>query len=474
MSDSSSVEIQQSDSSLVELIDSAGETCSGNETLQKSITNIRLNNFDAPENKSCQMYLYKSAAAQMLHDINTFRISHRVPALLEDSTLFDLAFEHSQFMAKNPNNFDTKELSEKILRCSYVCFEAHVSQHPSADNSITNVINSWETEPSTMKSILSEFNVGAVAAVISPLTKECYFTLILAFRTIIGNSYYRNDSLFSMMLAERCIDVLNDVRINHFSLFPIKYDYNLCEYAYLFSKMNRDEINKDYVQSKIGKYSDLCLAFGKIATNNKSIPKPEKIVEEWLNKIGKTQSFLGNFNRIGVGFVQTKDELKSVIILIRSIQASIVDGMEQIIPESDIVTQIAISLNKFREQHKLETLIDNEDLSEMAYRYSIYVANGQIDVDPLTQADYTENISPKYSAIDVSYMAICEMSKIPTIFMSKWRKNEECLSVILSDINEIGVGIAFDENFICHITVIVGSTDFEDTDKDIVNRIVVF
>lgn len=59
--------------------------------------------------------------------------------------------------------------------------------------------------------------------------------------------------------------------------------------------------------------------------------------------------------------------------------------------------------------------------------------------------------------------------------MSKWRKNEGCLSVLLNPlINEVGIGVAFDENFMCHITTMLGINETIKSKKEIINKVVRF
>ncbi|OHT14142.1 hypothetical protein TRFO_03182 [Tritrichomonas foetus] len=425
------------------------------------------------ENMPVQIHIMRSLSSIMLCAVNEFRHNHQRPYLNEDPNLTAIAMDHSIHMTKSPSNFNTATISDKMNQYSFVCFEAHVSHHPSNEYAFTSVVNTWTTEPGIMKSILSDFNVGAVGAAISS-TNEAYFTLILALRSIIGNSFYRGPSLKSMILAEKSIEVLNDVRSTHFSLRPIKFDTKLSEFAFLFGKMNRYELTNEYVQSRIGVFSSLKITFGKIEVKHKNSITPEQIVEEWLNKIGKSQSFLGDFNRIGVGFYQNKKTLHSVILLVRSIQAALVDGTESMIEEGIIAQEIGQMLSKFREQHKLNSLSIDEDLCEIAERHAIYVANGKIGVDPLEDDDYLTKVEPRYSAVDISHMVIAELSKVPLMLMAKWRRNEGCLSVILSHLDDIGIGVAFDETFLCHVTVMLAAVDDDDSNDEIVNRIVVF
>lgn len=440
---------------------------------------ISKNAFFTRENSSIKLYILKSLSSMILYSINSFRISHNKSYILEDQDLFAIAMDHSHLMSQGQDNFKTDSLKQKMCQYSFVCYEAHISRHPNDENALTSVVNTWTSEPSIMKSILSDFNVAAVGTQISYETNETFFTLILALRSIIGNSFYKGNSLRSMILAEKTINLLNDIRTSHFSLPPIKMDIKLCESAFNFCKMNQLSITPDFLKEKCGIFSSQKIAFGKIKINKhkKNSIIPEEIVEEWLNQIGRSHLYLSSeFNRIGVGFEICKDStLKSLIIFIRSIQASLVDGTESTIGEAIIAENICNSLNKFREQHGLNPLNYDEDLCEIAERHSVYVANGKFGEDPLDEDDYTQIVEPRYSAIDVSHMVICEMSRVPSVYMSKWRKNEGCLSVILNHtVEDIGVGVAFDENFMCHITTILAANEEYDNRKEIVNKIVRF
>lgn len=439
---------------------------------------ISKNGFYNRDNSSVKYYLLKSISSMMLYSINSFRTSHQKSYLLEDSDLFAIAMDHSHMISQNQDDFNTESLKPKMSQYSFVCYQAHVSRHPNDENALTSVINSWTAEPSIMKSILSDFNVAAVGSEISSETNETFFTLILALRSTIGNSFYQGESLRSMILAEKTINLLNDIRISHFSLPPIKMDAQLCEHAFNFAKMDRTTITTDLLKEKIGQFSSQKVAFGEIKINKrkKNSIIIEEIVEEWLNQIGRSHLYLGDYNRIGVGFIISKEStLKSLIILIRSIQGSLVDGTETVIEESILAEDIYKSLNKFREQHALNSLKYDEDLCEIAERHTIYVANGRIGIDPLDDDEYTQIVEPKYSAIDISHLVACEISKAPSVYMSKWRKNEGCLSVLLNPlINEVGIGVAFDENFMCHITTMLGINETIKSKKEIINKVVRF
>lgn len=472
-SDESSISLDNSVSSA-----QIDEAASINNSSDLSLIILK-NAFFYKENSSVKYYILKSLSSMVVSSINSFRLSHGKQYFLEDQDLLAIAMDHSHHMSLSQDNFKTDLLKDKMIQYSFVFYEAHISRHPNDENALTSVVNSWTSEPSIMKSILSDFNVIAVGTEIKNDTNETFFTLILALRSIIGNSFYRGNSLRSMILAEKAINLLNEIRNKTYQLLPIKMDIKLCESAFNFCKIDQATITNDFIAQKCGFFSSQKVTFGRICIDKhkKNSIVIEDIVEEWLNQIGRSQSYLSNeFNRIGVGFEICKDStLRSIIIFVRSIQASLIDGTETIIDESILAENICNSLNKFREQHGLNALSFDEDLSEIAERHSIYVANGKVGEDPLDSDDYTNIVEPRYSAVDVSHMVVCEMSRVPSVFMSKWRKNEGCLSVILNEtVDEIGIGIAFNEDFLCHITTMIAASDGNENQSEIVNKIFKF
>jgi len=178
-----------------------------------------------------------------------------------------------------------------------------------------------------------------------------------------------------------------------------------------------------------------------------------------MNLRGRSDNILGNFNRVGYGFIDsvTGNWVYSIGIYVRSLQAAIVDGTETIVEPSILAHQIELGLTEFRAQHGLPPLNMDADLCQVAEEYSEYIANGQTGVNPLICELFVNEIQKKYVKTDISHAQCVEISRAPQVFMAKWRNNPECISVVLNQIDDVGVGICFDRHYKCHATVIVGA-----------------
>lgn len=408
-----------------------------------------------------------SVAAATLAAVNVYRGSYHLRQFDDDYNLSSVAMKHSEQMAKGEVAFGTETIAKQLRTFPFVVFNAHVTRQPvSQPDAFTNVVNSWTTDPTVAKSILGKYNCAAAGFYVSD-SKEGFFTLILGLRSSLGCSYFKGDSLRSIILAERCLELLNSVREKSFRLPKMKIDLRLCDFAYKFVEMDRDRLTLPFVRSVIGKHSADFITFGVVKSSD---AKPELIVKEWLNQMGKSMSYLGNFNRIGIGFKETDGKLKSVIVLIRSLQASIVDGTEKTVEVGVIADEVVEMMNKFREQHKLEPVQIDEYLEEVAQQHAAYVANGQNGDDPL-DADYEDYVRREFRDVDVTHFSCCEMEKAAQALMNKWRNDEDCVSVILNNVSDIGIGVCFDDTFACHITIIVAARGAE---SEVINRIVHF
>ena len=113
-------------------------------------------------------------------------------------------------------------------------------------------------------------------------------------------------------------------------------------------------------------------------------------------------------------------------------------------------------MNEFREQHSLQALSYDTDLCLAAQDHTEYIANGKQGDNPLDGDFFVCDIEPKYVATDISHMCCNEMSRAPKVVMAKWRNNVDCISVLLNQIDDIGIGVCFDKNYVCHITIIIG------------------
>lgn len=408
-----------------------------------------------------------SISAAVLAAVNIYRGSYHLRQFDEDYNLSSIAMKHSEKMAKGEVAFGTETISKQLRTFPFVVFNAHVTRHSvSAPDAFTNVVNSWTTNSTISKSILGKYNCAAAGFYVSD-SKEGFFTLILGLRSSLGCSYFKGESLKSILLAERCLEILNNVREKNFRLSKMKIDLRLCDYAYKFVDMDRNKLTLPFVCSMIGKHSADFITFGVVKSSD---AKPELIVKEWLNQMGKNMSYLGNFNRIGIGFKEIDGKLRSVILLIRSLQASIIDGVEKTVEVGVIADEIAEMMNKFREQHKLEHMQIDAYLEEVAQQHAVYVANGKKDENPLDD-DYEDYVTREFRDVDVTHFSCCEMEKAAQALMNKWRNDEDCVSVILNDVSDIGIGVCFDDTFTCHITVIVAARG---AGSEVINRIVHF
>ena len=423
---------------------------------------------DPPGETSVDKFYIVSIAAAVMASLNKFRESSHRPQFDDDHNLTSIAMNHSVKVAKGEIECGVVPIGEQLQPYPFVVYAAHVTQRSVEDaGAFIHVVNTWTTDPYISKSILDKYNCAGTGFFVSD-EKIGYFTLILALRSVLGFSYFAGNALKSILLSEQCLALLNLVRTKKFQLRKLKIDLRLCDFAYRFVDVPRDTLTKEYVRSKIGKYSAEFVTFGVV---NSSGVRPETIVKEWLNQVGKNMSYLGDFNRIGIGFKEIDGKLKSVILLVRSMRAAIVDGSEQLMENAVIESEIAEVLNRFREQHKLEPVAIDDLLTEIAQLHSVFVANGQKGADPLDSEQYTKDLDLNFTDTDVTHFSCCEMERAAQVLMNKWRNDENCISVILNNVSDIGVGVAFDETWTCHITVIIGARGEE---NQVINRIVHF
>ena len=429
---------------------------------------ISLMQADPPGEGSVDRFYIVSIAAAIMASLNKFRESCHRTQFEDDHNLTQIALNHSFQIAKKEIECGTVPIGEKIQPYPFVVYSAHVTQRSVEEpDAFIHVVNTWTTDPVISKSILDKYNCASAGFYVSD-EKIGYFTLILGLRSVLGFSYFSGSALKSILLAEQCLSLLNVVRVKRFQLRKMKIDLRLCDFAYRFVGVDKDTLTKDYIRSKIGKFSSEFVTFGVV---NDTEARPETIVKEWLDQVGKNMSYLGDFNRIGIGFKEIDGKLRSVIILVRSMRAAIVDGSEELMESASIESEIVEVLNRFREQHKLEPVAIDELLSEAAQLHSVFVANGQKGPDPLDDDRYTEELDANFTDTDVTHFSCCEMARAAQLLMNKWRNDENCVSVILNNVSDIGVGVAFDETWTCHITVIIGARGEE---SEVVNRIVHF
>ncbi|OHT06617.1 hypothetical protein TRFO_25287 [Tritrichomonas foetus] len=406
---------------------------------------------------SCRLYQYISIADSILRGINMFRETAGKPFLQEDDRLYQVAMDRSEEMAVDGKEFEKQKVSQDLDKYPFVYYCAHSAHYPSQENAFTAVINQWTTDLIISKQILANFNCAGVGVWMNK-NNELFFTLILALRSNIGYSYYSGSSLISILLAEKCVKIINIVRHDDFQLIPIKLDLDLSDIAEKFACMDTKEVTDELIKEKIGPCSQYRVSFGLIPRKNLT---PKKIVENWANKFDKTKTVFGDFNRVGIGFRKRDDSLYSVCIFTRKLHAAIIDGTETIVDGPIIAQQIADGLNEFRQQHSLPPLDMNYNLCNVAQEHSEYIANGREGLNPLESDFYVNQVEPFYEATDISHMCCHEMSRAPKAFMAKWRNNCDCISVILNQIDDIGVGVCFDKNYVCHVTIIIGAKGIE-------------
>jgi hypothetical protein len=111
------------------------------------------------------------------------------------------------------------------------------------------------------------------------------------------------------------------------------------------------------------------------------------------------------------------------------------------------------------------------DLRQLAEEHAEYIANDKHGVDPLTSDVWVDQIQIKYVATDVTHTSCHELSCAPQVVLSKWRNNPECITVILNQVDNIGIGIAFTSCCMCHVTIIIGSRGNHSELENIIYRL---
>lgn len=416
---------------------------------------------------STDIFNFRSIADSILSSINMFRENFLKPLLQEDDHLYQVAMDHSRKIANKEIECDTKDIKNEIKDYPFAFFSAQVAHFPN-ENAFTAVINSWTTKPEISKLLLSNFNVAGVG-VYTSRTEEVYFTLILALRTNIGYSYYSKTSLYSILLAEKCISIVNQIRKEEFGLLPLFLNLDLCDQAYQYARMDMESIKEDDVKQKVGICSLCKISFCDVKEKGAT---PKTIVQKWMNQLGKAKTILGDCNRVGFGFAQIDGQIHTVSIYTRTLHAAVIDGTEKILGNAIIASQIADTLNEFRQQHSLPPMNIDDNLCEYAQLHTEYIANGSIGDCPLEDEFYTSTVEPQYEATDISHVHCNEMSMAPKAFMAKWRNNQECISVLLNQIaDDMGIGVCFDKDYICHITVIIASKGNQAPIKNIIVKL---
>ena len=409
-------------------------------------------------------FQYRSISATLIRAVNLFRNSMKLPSIAEDTFLNRVAMKHSLKMASEQTKFSSAPIKAEISSQPYAYFYAHVSRSQNPNHAFLNVANEWATDPTISQTLLSKANVIGVGMATS-MSKQSYFTVIVALRSYIGDSSLVGPELRSTLLGIKCLNVLNKIRTSY-KLQPYVYDQYLSQLCYKFCSVPVEKLTQKFVASRLPNYSATHIDFGFIKIKDAN---PVSIVEEWMRQVPHVEAILGDYNRIGIGFIEKKNYFASVRITIRSIHASIIDGTEVLVDNGILAKHVAEEMNEFREQHSLMALNLDEDLFKVAQEHAEFIANGGFGDNPIESEFYTKVVEPRYRILDISHTTCKEMSKAPKAIMKKWRNNTDCVSVLLNLVDDIGVGLCFDEDYICHVTTIIADTGEK---KEVVNKIV--
>ena len=410
-----------------------------------------------------QKFQYRAVSASLVRSINMYRETKKLPPLDEDRFLARAAFAHSRKMAAHVVTFAASNLSSSLGGHPYVCYDAFVSRFDSFDHAFTGLVNEWTTNKVIRESITQKINVAGVGVCFSS-SGSVYCTLIVASRSLIGWSQFSGRELLSMAMAAATLPKLNCAREAH-NVLPLKLDPLLCSIAFKLFRMDPAGLSQEFLGAKLEPCPQCAVAFGSVKAGS----TPAEAVAEWLRQYGSTTAVLGDFNRVGVAFSVAGGEMRSIRILVRSLHAALIDGQDSLVDFDVLAKQLAESMNAFREQHMLAPLRLDADLFRVAQEHAEFVANGAEGLSPIEAAEYTESIEPRYLSVDISHATCVELSRAPRAIMKKWRNNTDCVSVLLNRVDDIGVGLCFTDDYVCHVTVIVASVG---NDAPIVNKIV--
>jgi uncharacterized protein YkwD len=413
------------------------------------------------------LYGVRAIAASALASLNAYRKSCNCPGFRDDPLLDKIAMKHSRRIASKKIPFGKDTIAQLMAHEPFPFWEARVAECQTSDITLITVVNGWISDRATVALVLGKHDCAGAGYAISE-DYVGYLTVIFAIRSHIGTTFYHGETLTSILWAHKCLELLNRTRCEDFQLLPIKIIENLCDSAYRFIDFNKKVLTKAYLEEELGKYSAISVAIGEVPVAGAT---PEIIVSEWLNQTGKQSTFLGDFNRIGIGVKCHGSLLQSVVLFVRSVPAAIVDGTEKVIEPAIVAGEVINLFNRFRAQHYLDPLETQELLAVTAENHAIFVANGQTGDDPLEDEDYAEAIDSEFDTVDISHFACPEMNLAAQRCMARWRMDATCISILLNDISDIGVGVAFDSNFVCHITILIGSRGEE---NEVKNRIVRF
>ena len=422
-------------------------------------------NLDA-DIKPTDKFKLRSISASLIRCINMFREYREKPIVDEDPRLSRIAYRHSRKMALGVVQFSTIGIKDALKGLPLVCYDAFVATHDSVNQAFTAVVNNWTTEDESKESILKNVNCIGVGVSFSA-TRRMFFTLILGLRSFIGDCFFSHEELYSVILAQKVLEAHNLMRKNY-ELSKLSMDVSLLGIAYNLLKSDTTKVDMESLKSKIDPVPDLAVAFSETDVD----PTAQQVVESWLTHANANDTVLGEYNRIGYAFHHDGNRLKCLRIMVRSLHASIIDGTDSIIDTTIHSKKIYQFMNDFRKQHNLEPLKLNKQLCAVAQEHSEFIANGSVGKSPIDSDFYIHEVEPAFRAIDISHISVKELSRAPKAVMKKWRNSTDCVSVLLNRVTDIGVGLCFDDLYICYCSVVI-AVDAHSEPK-VVNKIVNF
>lgn len=416
---------------------------------------------------SCQLFQYKSITYSIIRSLNSFRESKKLKPFYADPFLVKVAMRHSKRMALGKIECSTNGIKDMLENEPFTNYCTRVTHIDKLEHAFTEVVNQWVTDKELVFPLMSECDCCGVGIGFTD-TEDVFFTLIIALRSVIGSSRYRGSELKSYILFQKTLEIVNMLRTAHFNLLPFAPYPPFIDLAFKFAELPLEQLTPKFVRTKIGMCSSYSVGYGKIEENS----TPEQIVEEWMNQVSSKANILGDFNCVGFGFFVRDKILYSIRICARIIPASIIDGTETYIEPVVLARQLFNSMNELRDQHGLPAMEFDDDLTVVAQAHAEWVANDEDEEDnPLNQDFFLDEIEPSYEATDISHMCCNEITRAPKTFMAKWRNNPDCISVLLNNVDHIGIGLCFSADYMCHCTVIIGSLGNE---ISVTNKIVKF
>lgn len=423
-------------------------------------------NFDADVIKPTDKFKLRSISASLIRCINMFREYREKSVIDEDPRLSKIAYRHSRRMALGTVQFSTVGIKDELKGLPLVYYDAFVAVHDSVNQAFTAVINNWTTVDDSKESILKNVNCIGIGVSFSA-SRRMFFTLILGLRSFIGDCFFSHEQLYSVIMAQKVLRAHNLLR-KSYGISQLSIDIRLLGIAYDLLKNDPTKVDVESLRLKIDPVPDIVVAFSETNID----PTAQQVVESWLTHTNANDTILGEYNRVGYAFHHVGDRLKCLRIMVRSLHASIIDGTDSVIDPSIHSKKIYQFMNDFRKQHDLEPLKLNKQLCTIAQEHSEFIANGSIGRSPIESEFYIHEVEPAFRAIDVSHISVKELSRAPKAIMKKWRNSTDCVSVLLNRVTDIGVGLCFDDMYICYCSVVI-AVDAH-TDPRVVNKIISF